>query len=295
MSAPPPPGSPAAVVATRVTTDWGHLAALEARPGSYASAVLMVPGFTGSKEDFLAVLPALAGAGHRVVAVDQRGQHESPHSPEPSAHDLAALAGDVLAAAAGLGEARVHLLGHSFGGLVARAAVLRSPGAFASLTLLCSGPAAIPPPRAHDLPRLIAALPVLDLATIHAEMRSLERARSGVERPAEVEAFLRRRFLSSSPVSLRRMAEHLLGEPDRVDELAATGLPVHVAYGERDDVWPPAAQHGMARRLGARESVLPGAVHSPAVEAPAATAAALAAFWAGVDAPARADGGPAGR
>lgn len=281
MSAPSP-----AVQATRMPTDWGHLAAIEARPAVYASAVLMVPGFTGSKEDFLAVLPPLAAAGHRVVAVDQRGQHESPQSPEPAAHDLAALAADVLAVAASLGEARVHLLGHSFGGLVARAAALRSPGAFASLTLLCSGPAAIPSPRADDLPLLIAALPVLDLPAIHLEMRARELARGVAVRPSEVEAFLRRRFLSNSPVSLRRMAEHLLEEPDRVDELAATGLPVHVAFGERDDAWPPAAQHEMARRLGAAESVVPDAAHSPAAEQPAATAAALAGFWARVDAPA---------
>jgi pimeloyl-ACP methyl ester carboxylesterase len=35
----------------------------------------------------------------------------------------------------------------------------------------------------------------------------------------------------------------------------------------------------MARRLGARHVVLPDAVHSPAVESPEATVAALLDFW----------------
>ena len=57
------------------------------------------------------------------------------------------------------------------------------------------------------------------------------------------------------------------------------GLPIMVLYGENDDAWPPAAQERMARRLSAHRVCIPGAGHSPAVEAPETTASTLTAFW----------------
>jgi pimeloyl-ACP methyl ester carboxylesterase len=76
------------------------------------------------------------------------------------------------------------------------------------------------------------------------------------------------------------MARHMLTAPDRTAELAALGeLAMLVIYGENDNAWSPAAQERMARRLNARRVCIPGAVHSPSVEAPATTAGALTQFW----------------
>lgn len=62
--------------------------------------VLLVPGFTGSKEDFIALHEPLAEAGYRSVAVDGRGQHESPGAEEDEApYAQAELAKDLLAQA----------------------------------------------------------------------------------------------------------------------------------------------------------------------------------------------------
>jgi pimeloyl-ACP methyl ester carboxylesterase len=52
-----------------------------------------------------------------------------------------------------------------------------------------------------------------------------------------------------------------------------------VLYGEDDNSWSPSTQENMARRLGASRVCIPGAAHSPAVEAPATTASALTRFW----------------
>ena len=52
-----------------------------------------------------------------------------------------------------------------------------------------------------------------------------------------------------------------------------------VLYGEDDNAWSPGTQEAMARRLGACRVCIPAAAHSPAVEAPATTAAALTRFW----------------
>jgi pimeloyl-ACP methyl ester carboxylesterase len=93
-------------------------------------------------------------------------------------------------------------------------------------------------------------------------------------------AFLRERMLGNSPVGLQVTAQYLLRAPDRTSELAGQlHIPVLVLYGEDDDKWGPVAQEEMASRLGAQRVCIPGAAHSPAVEAPETTASALNAFW----------------
>src|SRR5262249_33741378 len=116
----------------------GPIAALRAGDPD-APAALLVPGFTGSKEDFASILEPLAAAGFCVVAIDLRGQHGSSSRND---YSVRALSADVRAAAAVLGTP-VHLLGHSFGGFVARAAVIAEPARFASLVLMDCGPVGI--------------------------------------------------------------------------------------------------------------------------------------------------------
>jgi pimeloyl-ACP methyl ester carboxylesterase len=281
VSTPPFLELPEGVRAERVPTTRGALAAL--RADGEGSPVLLVPGFTGSKEDFIAVLAPIAGAGHPVVTYDQRGQFESTGPDDPSTYDVATLAEDLLEVVASLGGP-VHLLGHSFGGLVSRAATIAAPDAVRSLTLLDSGPAAIPHPSASNVALLAQVLPGMDLPTIWAAKRQMEAPHEPEPPPPHIEEWLRKRFLANSPACLKRMAEQLLTELDRSDELAALDLPVLVAYGETDDAWPAATQADMAVRLGAATAVITGAGHSPAADRPEATAAALLEFWAKVDA-----------
>jgi pimeloyl-ACP methyl ester carboxylesterase len=260
--------------------DVGSVAVLDVGAGR---PVLLVPGYTGTKEDFVAVLPLLAAGGVRVVAMDLPGQFESPGPDDPAAYTPDALAAAVLAVAAELGTP--DLVGHSYGGLVARAAVIADPGAVRSLTLLDSGPAAIGGDRREQM----AALePVLEAGGLPAVFEALEMLAAGdpswVAAPAEHKAFLRRRFLAGSPAGLRGMGDALRSEPDRVAELRATGVPVLVAYGEHDDGWAPAVQAAMAADLGAPAAVIPGAVHSPAVQQPTTTARTLLDFWSSLPA-----------
>jgi pimeloyl-ACP methyl ester carboxylesterase len=284
MSTPPFLDLPDGVEATSLATTRGELAALVAAPtGDVRRApALLVPGIMGSKEDFIALLAPLAAAGHAVTAIDQRGQHESAGTDDPTTYDIKSLAEDVVDVAGALGEP-VHLLGHSFGGLVARAAALAAPHAVRSLTLLDSGPSAVPHPSSGNLALLAQALPVMDLAQIWAAKRQLEAPNEAQPPPAEVEEWMRRRFLANHPTSLLRIAEQLLAEPDRVDELAALHLPLLVAYGETEDAWPPPLQEQMADRLDAAHVVISGAGHSPAAEQPAVTAQVLTHFWAQVE------------
>ena len=269
----------------------GPLAALDTGPAE-GGTVLLVAGYTGSKEDFAPLLSPIADAGLRAVAIDQRGQFESPGPADPAEYSVAELAADVITVARQLREESpgpLHLLGHSFGGLVARGAVLAEPALFDSLTLLGSGPARLTGPRAELLDHLS---PLLDAGGVHLVNHTLEQLAMTDPRaqavPAPTQEFLTRRFLSNSDAGLRGMADAMLGEPDRVAELAATGVPVLVAHGVADDAWSPAVQADMAERLGARHEVIVHAVHSPAIENPPGTLEVLLSFWADPTVPATA-------
>ncbi len=235
------------------------------------------------------MLAPLAAAGRRVTAIDMRGQYESPTAVDAGGYRVGELAADVAqiaeaVAGGGTGD-RVHLLGHSFGGLVASELMTRQVGRMSSLTLMSSGPGALSGPRAEVLGLVLAQLRPVPPAGLAAEVERIwatmmepEAVAGGV--PAELIAFLRTRLLRSCPLGLRSMAEDLLSCPDRTATLAATRpAPILVVYGENDNAWPPAIQESMARRLGAQRVCVPGAAHSPAVEAPETVASTLTAFW----------------
>jgi pimeloyl-ACP methyl ester carboxylesterase len=259
-----------------------RLAALRADPADPVGAVaLLVPGFTGSKEDFVALLDPLRSSGLFVLAVDLPGQYESPgphreqdYHPAPLGRTLAALVADLAAS----GD-RVLLLGHSYGGLVCRSAVLAG-APVTGLTLLGSGPGALPQGERRAL--LDATEPIMRAEGIETVQRLLE-ARDGIAEPPELAALLRARFLRSSTAGLLGMATGLRTEPDRVTELAAalrTGaISCLVVFGESDDAWPVAVQRDMAAELNAEVAAVPGATHSPNIENPQALLDALLPTW----------------
>jgi pimeloyl-ACP methyl ester carboxylesterase len=267
---------PDGVRPTEIATSRGAFAALEAKPPHGVcerETALLVPGYTGSKEDFISLLDQLAAAGRRIVAIDMRGQYQTPgngcYSPSELAADIAAITVELEGC---------HLLGHSYGGLVTRDAVLDELCDIASFTLMSSGPAAVTGPRADELRTMLTALANQDVPAIWASYLEPQAVAAGL--PAEVVAFLKERLLGNDPAALAAMAHNLLGAADRTAELAkVTDLAKLVLFGQNDNAWLPTVQEKMARELGARRVCIPGAAHSPNVEAPATTASALTTFW----------------
>ncbi|MGH3708995.1 MAG: alpha/beta fold hydrolase [Pseudonocardiaceae bacterium] len=258
------------------------LAALLAEPADPAGAVaVLVPGYTGSKEDFAALLDPLCRASLSVLAIDLPGQYESPgpdreqdYLPDSLGRTLAVLVADLAAD----GD-RVLLLGHSYGGLVCRAAVLAG-APVTGLTLLDSGPGALPAGERRAL--LDATEPIMRAEGIEVVER-LREARDGIVEPPELAALLRARFLRSSAAGLLGMATGLRTEPDRVVKLATVlrthAIPCQVVFGESDDAWPVPVQREMAARLGAEVAMIPGTAHSPNIENPPALLDALLPTW----------------
>ncbi len=242
--------------------------------------VMLVPGFTGSKEDFGALLPLLADAGWQAATYDQRGQFETVAKTGDDL-SLEGYAADLVAVTAALfgAEERIQLVGHSFGGLVATAAVIAEPHRWAHLTLLCSGPGGFDGPKRQDA--LDGAHLIeregLEAAYRTNTVRDLERGRP--EPSAEIEEFLRRRFLANSPHSLAAMARLLADTPDMTSALGATGVPVSVVRGQDDDAWDHAVQDRLAAALGTSAVVIGEAGHSPAVERPEETRDCLVRLW----------------
>ncbi len=301
MSTPRSIDLPDLVRSVILKTPRGVFAALQARPASGVcerKPAILVPGYTGSKEDFIPVLPPLA-AGRCVTAIDMRGQYQSAAAARRDGYTPDELAADIGAVADAIesDEDEVHLLGHSLGGLIARHAVLARAAGIASLTLLGSGPGSITG-RKHDLLRCMLALArghdggnhdsadhCADRARLRGWAEQLWAEHLEPQARAEgvaehIIAFLRNRHLTNCPTALIVMGDYLLSCPDRTAELARVGgPPILVMYGENDDAWPPEVQDRMGRRLRAQRVCIPGAAHSPAIEAPETTASTLTSFW----------------
>jgi pimeloyl-ACP methyl ester carboxylesterase len=98
--------------------------------------VLLCHGWPESWYSWRWQIDALASAGYRVVAPDQRGygQTEAPEAVE--AYDILHLAGDLVGLVNALGDEPAVLIGHDWGAAVAAYAALLRPDRFHTLGLL---------------------------------------------------------------------------------------------------------------------------------------------------------------
>jgi alpha/beta hydrolase family protein len=98
LRVPCPVGRPGVARRRTLGGEDGGLAALEAAPAGpvpVRGVAVLLPGFTGSKEDFIALLRPMAAAGYRVICYDQRGQYESAGPDRERAYSTALFAGDL--------------------------------------------------------------------------------------------------------------------------------------------------------------------------------------------------------
>jgi pimeloyl-ACP methyl ester carboxylesterase len=284
LSTPPFLGLPPGTCRVALSVGAGPLSALESTPPDEVETraeLVCVPGFTGSKEDFLPLLEPLGRAGVRVLSIDQRGQCDSPGLSLQKPYTLAGYGEDLRELIEQRAEAGipVHLMAHSFGGYVARRALLDGPRLpLATVTLLGTGPGAVPPPAAYRVRFFLAVTRVLQPVTGNRLLR-LDR-----HPDPQIQSFIRHRIRGNDRRSLQAIAQWLLTEPDRVDELAATlrrdELPCFVLCGADETTWSTGEQRSMAERLGVPFTAIPEAGHSVNVDQPEKLVEALLGFWA---------------
>lgn len=98
--------------------------------------VLFAHGFPESWRSWRHQMAALAEAGYRVVAMDQRGYGQSEKPDAVAAYNIFQLAGDLVGLVKALGEERAVIVGHDWGAPVAWHAAQFRPDLFHAVTLM---------------------------------------------------------------------------------------------------------------------------------------------------------------
>lgn len=97
--------------------------------------VICLHGFPDTPATWRYLIPDLAAAGYRAVAVTSRG-YEPSSQPADGDYSLAALSGDVIGWVDALGAGRAHLIGHDWGSSICHLAAARAPERILSLAAL---------------------------------------------------------------------------------------------------------------------------------------------------------------
>ncbi|MBX3194361.1 MAG: alpha/beta hydrolase [Microbacteriaceae bacterium] len=263
-------------VASRFAAPSGELAMVSLGDPA-GEPVLLAPGVTGSKEDFVLVAPLLAAAGYHVRSFDLAGQYESAAAgPAPGRrYDYALFLDDMVALLEDAGPA--HVLGYSFAGIVAQLVAVERPELVRSLTLMTC-----PPEPGNSFrgvrglgplswvigPRLGAALMIWGIET------------NKNHAPQERLAFVRHRFGFTDRSSVADVIGLMKHAPDVRDRLRAAGIPTLVAVGS-NDLWPTGLHAEFAERIGARLAVYRTG-HGPCETTPNALVRDMLALFARV-------------
>lgn len=231
--------------------------------------VVLLHAASGSKDIWEYQLPALRGAGYRVIAYSRRGYLGSETGPGDAP---GTGSGDLLGVLDRLDIAACHLVGTAAGGLVATDFALSHPARLRSLTLACTIVGVVDDDYVALGERLrppgFTALPI----EFH-ELGPSYRA----EHPEGVARWLALERRAHPAGRLRQ------GTVNRLTWQALQGLDVPTLMVNGDaDLWaPPAVQRLFLRHLPRAEGVVIGECgHSAYWEQPGAFNAALLSFLA---------------
>ena len=101
--------------------------------------VVLLHGFPDSGRLWRHQVPALTGAGYRVIVPDMRGYGRSARPAEVDAYDILHLVSDVGAVLADAGVPRAHVVGHDWGAAAAWALASVAPDSVDRLVTLSIG------------------------------------------------------------------------------------------------------------------------------------------------------------
>lgn len=231
-----------------------------------AMRVVLIPGVTGSKEDFTLMFPGLAEAGYLVQSFDIAGQYESANAgPERLGnrrYDYELFVADFIAVLEA-GRRPAHVLGYSFAGVVAQIALHQRPDLFASLSLLSCPPQ---PGQAFRGVKRIGWLSTLSGGRLGAALMIWGIRLNVVPVWPGRLRFVKHRLAFTRRSSVRDVIRLMKRTPDLRAMLAESDIPKLVAVGTHD-LWPLALHEEFARTIGAEFKVYTTG-HSPCETTP---------------------------
>jgi pimeloyl-ACP methyl ester carboxylesterase len=246
---------------------------------------VLIHGFASSLYTWKDVVPALAAAGHDVVALDLPGFGASDQPGDLSFEDLPRA---VLGLMDRLGMRRASLVGNSMGGATAALVAARSPGRVGALVLIDAAGFDLGPSERPRVVRfamssagsVLARLPVKRLV-VEASLRQVfhDPALVTPERVSEYLAAARR---PGTAPAIRSLGASFADRTKVVSlALSRVAAPTLVLWGD-DDRWIPIAHADrfVAAIPGARKVVIRTCGHMPQEEKPGEVARLLIAFLA---------------
>ena len=242
--------------------------------------LVLLHGIGSGSASWEAQLDALA-ARFRIVAWDAPGYGGS--DPLPGDAPPCSAYGDAVGGLLdGLGLARVHLLGHSLGGLIAACFAARHPGRLMSVALSDAAAGYLNASEEIRVGRLEAR--ILAMTTLGPAEVARRRARE-VLSPGAPDGIYEKVYAVQSRVRPEGYAQaaRMLHGSDIFADAAAIRAPALVMYGSEDSVTPEAIGRDIAAAIqGARYVTLEGLGHASYVEGPGAFNAALTGFLDGL-------------
>jgi 3-oxoadipate enol-lactonase len=223
-------------------------------------------------------LPVLA-ARYRVVAWDLPGHGSSPAATEP--FTVADLADAVAAAIRALDADQALYAGVSLGGATGLELGLRHPDLVSALAIVASGAQLGEPTGWHERAATVRAQSTSVLVIPSAQRWF---APGSIEREPDLSGRLLHALRDADAESYALCCEALAAYDVR-ERLGEIGAPVVALWGEHDAVAPEAKALEIATGVvNGRAEMIADVAHLPPAEAPAATAAALLAFFESADA-----------
>ncbi len=213
---------------------------------------------------------------YNVVALDLPGHGSSPGKAEDWSFANAVTTISQLIEA--LGSRPVHLVGISFGGMIAQAIVLARPDLIRSLTLIATAPVFSEPARAamRDRAALIRASGMA--AVLSSSLDRWFTPETRQRRPDLIDR-VSKTLLADDP-AVQAAIWDIIARFDVQDRLNEIHCPTLVLVGELDPSTPPAAAALLAEAIaGATLLILPNTSHMVNLEQPVPVNAALKEFF----------------
>ncbi len=245
------------------------------REAGRGEPIVFLHGVGGDSASWAPQIDAFSG-DFRAIAWDMPGYGGSPALERMT---FPALADSLLELLDRLGLDRVHLVGHSMGGMVAQEFTASRPERVRTLVLSATSPAFGRPDGDFQKRFVEARIAPLENGLTMADLAD-EMVETMLGPSADAEgAAIARRSMAAVPEASYRAAIACLVTFDRRDALSGYTMPALVLAGETDSNAPAPMMEKMAGRIPSAEYVcMPGTGHLGNLENPEAFNEAVGSF-----------------